>query len=384
VHGALNLVEQIAVMPGINPVGCYPHATHVAGIAAGSNNVGMLSGARIVSISVATSNSGSCATSLGSVASFAAALEAVYSRVLASGQAGVVNMSYNGQGVFGQYDTVGIKMRKVSTSATLWPDWTWYPGALVVQSAGNKNQDACLHAYDGTSASDGILVVGGITRTGQTMSPSTANEAGIHNYTIATDERGTNFGSCVEVHTPASRIRSTWSAGSYQRLSGTSMAAPFVSGLAAWLIETEPGITGNTLEQRVRSRLGTISTAFGSLAMPQVWPQSYIALPTAEISVGLPNIADPFTPFFFYASDVPVSVSGPQLNVGIVAGQRGATSCTLIRTSSNPAFNQTNTFTNQFGVATQVLPPGQYTWQLTCMSSQQTTSTVNATVNLLP
>lgn len=50
------LVTRIAVFPGMSPTGCYPHATHVAGIIGAGNNgmdvVGMNPGVRMVSIAI--------------------------------------------------------------------------------------------------------------------------------------------------------------------------------------------------------------------------------------------------------------------------------------------------------------------------------------------
>jgi hypothetical protein len=52
--------------------------------------------------------------------------------------------------------------------------------------------------------------------------------------------------------------------------------------------------------------------------MPQVWAQSYVALPTAEIAVNMTNNQNPLNPFRFYASDEPVNLSGTinELSIG--------------------------------------------------------------------
>lgn len=52
-----------------------------------------------------------------------------------------------------------------------------------------------------------------------------------------------NFGAPVDVGAPGVAIRSTWKGGSYNTISGTSMATPHVSGLAALYAASHPGAT---------------------------------------------------------------------------------------------------------------------------------------------
>ena len=47
-----------------------------------------------------------------------------------------------------------------------------------------------------------------------------------------------NWGTCVEAYAPGSAIKSTWLAGLTMTLSGTSMATPHVTGVAALYKET--------------------------------------------------------------------------------------------------------------------------------------------------
>jgi len=65
----------------------------------------------------------------------------------------------------------------------------------------------------------------------------------------------TSFGSFVDLSAPGVSVRSAYPGGRYRLWSGTSMAAPFVSGAAALLIALHPEWTTN----EVQSRLDTTS-----------------------------------------------------------------------------------------------------------------------------
>jgi thermitase len=65
-----------------------------------------------------------------------------------------------------------------------------------------------------------------------------------------------NFGmKTVHVAAPGKAIVSTWLGDGYREASGTSMATPYVSGVAALVIANEPGISMQKLRERI---LGTV------------------------------------------------------------------------------------------------------------------------------
>lgn len=86
----------------------------------------------------------------------------------------------------------------------------WNSGVFVVATAANHNADACLEAGGASGA-----------------------------FTVAASTRGdakasfSNWGPCVDIYAPGEGIKTTWLGGLTMTLSGTSFAAPDVSGVAA-------------------------------------------------------------------------------------------------------------------------------------------------------
>lgn len=279
------LGERISALPGINPTGVYPHATHVAGIIGASDNVfgvvGVLPNVNLVSISINSVNVGAF-SDIQTESAIIQAFEIVYQRGLQSTRPAIINLSFNGlNGFFAATGTVGLKMKAVATNH---PDYS-YRGALIVQSAGNHADSACQFAYNGTDPYDGILVVGGLDDNGQVV--TTLNSIGGYRPegALSGGDIASNDGPCVEVWAPSQRVYSTWGGSSYQSLSGTSMAAPHVAGLAAYVLENDPNIhDAKGLEAAVRAHLVTI--AGSNRAMPRFGYAAPTAAPTIEIREG--------------------------------------------------------------------------------------------------
>jgi len=232
-----NVITRVNASSGISLVGCYPHATHVAGIigaAYGNKGVaGVNAGAKLISVSALNTNSSqaSCAeyrpiedAALGS------AMDWVKWDIVLNGasQTGIVNISINGPS-FRPGKTLNIKMLNL---ATPYLGGYYHPGAFIAQSAGNGFVSACTgltqpltgnqvegqyasFGYSGgtPNTTDGIMVVGAINNNGQ---PVTTNNGGF-NYGSAYGgyESGSNFGSCVEVWAPGNNIYSTWGGGGW-------------------------------------------------------------------------------------------------------------------------------------------------------------------------
>jgi len=84
-------------------------------------------------------------------------------------------------------------------------------GVYLAVAAGNSNANACN--YSPASAA-GVLTVAASTKTDAKASYS-------------------NYGSCVEIYAPGSNITSDWLGGGINTISGTSMATPHATGVAA-------------------------------------------------------------------------------------------------------------------------------------------------------
>jgi subtilisin family serine protease len=96
-------------------------------------------------------------------------------------------------------------------------------GVTVVTSAGNQGMNACQYSPAGVN---GVLAIGASDETDVVPGWS-------------------NFGSCVSLHAPGINITSAWKRNDthYAVASGTSQAAPLVTGAVALYLQMQPTLT---------------------------------------------------------------------------------------------------------------------------------------------
>lgn len=282
-HSDLSNITRVNVWGGSSPVvGCYAHATQVAGIinatAGNSGTVGVLPGVPLVSASFARyywqSGSLRCSDPQFNSEDLAQALDYVYWDIRNNngGKPGIVNMSVNNTDM-GISETVGAKMKTLAT-----PDvgsGYVYFGGFIAQSAGNNNASACNYAYnDSNSAqtSDGIMVVGGVDRYGEDVAG-----AGAYVSDWASTVDGSNYGACVDVWAPSKELYGAWGQksdpiqswnsatwtvesttySSAAKSGGTSFAAPHIAAIAAYLQKNSSLASSVAIETAVRNTLYT-------------------------------------------------------------------------------------------------------------------------------
>ncbi|KAF9045110.1 serine protease [Panaeolus papilionaceus] len=187
------------------------HGTHCAGTAAGTR-YGVAKGANLIAVKV-LSDSGSGATS-----GIVSGLNWVLSQARASGRPSVVSMSLGGS------TATALDNAVASLTAA---------GIHVIAAAGNSNTNA---ANTSPARAPSAITVGAST-IGDVRSSFS------------------NYGAVVDVFAPGTSITSTWigSTTATNNISGTSMAAPHIAGLVAYLIGKDGNVSPAAMETKIKS-----------------------------------------------------------------------------------------------------------------------------------
>ncbi|MBO2454522.1 S8 family peptidase [Actinomadura barringtoniae] len=183
---------------GRNGQDCAGHGTHVAGTV-GGKDYGVAKAVKLVAVRVLNCNGRGSASSIIAAADWITAHAA---------KPAVVNMSINGPA----NSSEDAAIRKSIASGVTW-----------VVSSGNDDRDACGN------------------------SPGRIGEALVVNNATSSDARrsDSNYGSCTDLFAPGTSIKSAWNSGdtATNTISGTSMAAPHVTGAAALWLAAHPTAT---------------------------------------------------------------------------------------------------------------------------------------------
>ena len=210
------------------------HGTHVAGTIGALDNatgvVGVAPGARIWPVKVLTS-SGS-----GSSSSVICGINWVAAN---AGTIEVANMSLGGSAAEGTCRDGGMHQAVCAAVAN---------GVTFAVAAGNSAVDARGTA---PASYDEVITV-------SALADFDGLPGGRARYTCRVDEDDTfasfsNYGSDVDLIAPGVCIQSTWKAGGYNTISGTSMASPHVAGAAARYKALNPAASPASVKAALQS-----------------------------------------------------------------------------------------------------------------------------------
>lgn len=287
-----------SIIDGNGTNDCNGHGTHVAGTTAGST-YGIAKSATLIPVRVLD-----CIGS-GTTSGVIAGLDWIVGHHTA-GTPAVANMSLGG----GASAALDAAVQNVIND-----------GVVMAVAAGNDGLNACNY------------------------SPARAANAITVGSTTSTDARSTfsNTGTCVDIFAPGSSITSAWigNTTAISTISGTSMAAPHVAGVAAVLIGRFPTSTP-----------AQIATMLRTSATPNVVTSAGTGSPNYLLyldPVGGPIVAPPPpTPVAPSApTGITITTGSAQISVRFTAGSAGTSPITSYKYSvdggTNWATRQTGT-----------------------------------------
>lgn len=183
------------------------HGTHVAGVAAAvtDNGIGIAGIAQVKLMAVKVMNE----SGEGTDATVAQGVD-----YAVTNGADIICMSLG-------VDSTTLTLRRATDNAR-------QNGVLLVAAAGNEG----ISGVSYPAAYPSVIAVGAIDRSDTKASFS-------------------NYGTNLEIMAPGTRIWSTRAGDTYQYLSGTSTAAPFVAGVGALMLSVNPALTPYDIRQAI-------------------------------------------------------------------------------------------------------------------------------------
>lgn len=269
------------------------HGTHVAGIigaaANGRGTTGVAPGSLLLPVRVLDANGGGTSTTVAQGISHAA-----------QRGARVINMSLGGQSPAPDLLT---PLRTAATSSVL---------VAAAGNSGNFLSPAYPAAYaTQTGVAGSMIIVGSVNSSNRISSFSqTPGNGG-----CATSAGVTRCLRDFFLVAPGERISSTYLNNTYAQMSGTSMATPYVSGVAALVIGAAPYLTN----RQVVDILLRTATDLGTRGTDAVYGRGLVNLKAALAPVGVKSIATSglSTSSFTGSGDVSGSALSGPLGAGL-------------------------------------------------------------------
>lgn len=193
--------------------------------------------------------------------------------------AGIVAAAQNGVGVIGVAPNANLYAVKVLDRngsgyiSTIIEGIEWAMNnniEIINMSLGSSSDSQTLHDAVDSAYNAGIVIIAAAGNSGD-GNPST-NEVGYpakYSSVVAvgaTDVADnapswSSTGEEVEVAAPGVSVRSTWNNGSYDSISGTSMASPHAAGVAALILSANPNLSPEQVRSLMQSTADDLGTS---------------------------------------------------------------------------------------------------------------------------
>jgi len=221
---------------------------------------------------------------------------------------------------------------------------------IVSMSLGSNQSDASLQSAVDTAYNYGLLIVAAAGNDGNTSGTGTNTEFPANYSSViavgAVDSNNnrayfSSTGSKVEVAAPGVNVESTYLNNSYESMSGTSMATPFVAGDLALLKQEYP----NDTNIQLRQLLDTSVKDLGITGRDSLYGFGLIQSPTTGITpvvvppAVIPPVAIPATPTSSLVSGVYTSSQTVVLNDTTTGAVIHYTLNGVTPTSSSPIYS---------------------------------------------
>ncbi|MGM0413955.1 MAG: S8 family serine peptidase [Bacillota bacterium] len=213
------------------------HGTHVAGVIGAQRNntgiAGVLENVDILPIKVLEENGGGSFWNIGEGLLYAAGIE-VESKPYNPQPVDIINLSLGGT----VDDEVGEYLQDVVKQVAA-------QEIIMIAASGNRNQDSLLYP----AAYPEVLSVGSVS---------------LNNNNPPIRTNTSNYGTELDFVAPGHKIYSTIPGGDYEYLSGTSMAAPHLTGVIGLLLTQNSQLSSAEIKERLqRTSMKIEGTYFG-------------------------------------------------------------------------------------------------------------------------